>query len=72
MVVIFTIIILITRVSGLRTFAKMYSFDFASTIAIGSILAMVVMNSEQSLLKGAIALASSIPFCIYGAQIRKL
>ena len=41
LVVIFGIIILITRVSGLRTFAKMSSFDFASTIAIGSILATV-------------------------------
>lgn len=59
---IFSIIILITRISGLRTFAKMSSFDFASTIAIGSILATVVLSTGQSLLKGAIALAGIVAF----------
>lgn len=59
---IFAIIILITRISGLRTFAKMSSFDFASTIAIGSILASVVMNTDQSVFKGTVALATIIAF----------
>ena len=72
LVVIFGIIILITRVSGLRTFAKMSSFDFASTIAIGSILATVIMNTNQSLLKGGIALAGIIMFqTIFSFAIRK-
>ena len=71
LVVIFGIIILITRVSGLRTFAKMSSFDFASTIAIGSILATVIMNTNQSLLKGGIALAGIIMFqTIFSFAIR--
>ncbi|WP_430426306.1 DUF421 domain-containing protein [Maribacter litoralis] len=60
--VIFTLIIVITRVSGLRTFAKMSSFDFASTIAIGSILASIILNPDQSILKGAVALAVIILF----------
>jgi len=60
--IIFTIIIVITRVSGLRTFAKMSSFDFASTIAIGSILASVIMNTNQSIAKGALALVGIIVF----------
>ncbi|MGB3776066.1 MAG: YetF domain-containing protein [Leeuwenhoekiella sp.] len=59
---IFTIIIIITRISGLRTFAKMSSFDFASTIAIGSILATVVMNDGQSIIKGMVALAGIVAF----------
>lgn len=59
---IFSIIILITRLSGLRTFAKMSSFDFASTIAVGSILASVVMNTGQSIAKGALALGTIIAF----------
>ncbi|WP_425629045.1 DUF421 domain-containing protein [Cellulophaga lytica] len=59
---IFTIVIVITRISGLRTFAKMSSFDFASTIAIGSILASIVLNSSQSITKGAIALGGIILF----------
>ncbi|WP_028375545.1 DUF421 domain-containing protein [Leeuwenhoekiella sp. MAR_2009_132] len=72
LLVIFSIIILITRISGLRTFAKMSSFDFASTIAIGSILATVVMNTNQSLLKGAIALGGIILFqTFFSFVIRK-
>jgi len=59
---IFTVMIIITRISGLRTFAKMSSFDFASTIAIGSVLASVVMNGGQSLVKGAIALGGIVAF----------
>ena len=54
---IFLSIIIITKIAGLRTFAKMSSFDFASTIAVGSILASTIMNNQQSLLKGALALA---------------
>ena len=69
---IFSIIILITRIAGLRTFAKMSSFDFASTIAIGSILASVVLNANQSLLKGAIALGGIVLFqSIFALSVRK-
>lgn len=69
---IFTIIIVITRISGLRTFAKMSSFDFASTIAIGSILASVVMSTDQSVLKGGLALAGIILFqSIFSLCVRK-
>ncbi len=59
---IFSIITVIVRLAGLRTFAKMSSFDFASTIAIGSILASVVMNGTTSILKGAVALATIVAF----------
>ncbi|MGO1752616.1 MAG: DUF421 domain-containing protein [Psychroflexus sp.] len=71
-IAIFTIIILITRVFGLRTFAKMSSFDFASTIAIGSILASIIINKDQSIMKGAIALISIIAFqALFAYLIRK-
>lgn len=59
---IFSIMIVIVRISGLRTFAKMSSFDFASTIAVGSILASVVMGTDQSIVKGSLALAAIIGF----------
>ncbi|MAQ75045.1 MAG: DUF421 domain-containing protein [Aquimarina sp.] len=61
-IAIFTIVIIITRISGLRTFAKMSSFDFASTIAVGSILATIVLNPGQSIVKGSVALAGIIFF----------
>ena len=59
---IFTIIIIYVRIAGLRTFAKMSSFDFATTIAIGSILASVVMGTQTSILKAAVALATILIF----------
>ena len=60
--IIYSIIVLFVRIAGLRTFAKMSSFDFASTVAMGSILATVVMNNDTSILKGAVALASIMLF----------
>ena len=38
-------IILLTRINGLRSFSKMSGFDFAITVAIGSVLASTVMAS---------------------------
>ncbi|WP_020571753.1 DUF421 domain-containing protein [Neolewinella persica] len=60
--VIFTTIIAIVRLYGLRSFAKMSSVDFASTIAVGSILASIAINTDQSLLKGAVALLTILGF----------
>ena len=60
---IFSAIMVISRIFGLRTFAKMSSFDFASTIAVGSILASIVINKDQGVLKGVFAL-----FCVIGFQ----
>lgn len=69
---IFTAMIIITRVFGLRTFAKMSSFDFASTIAIGSILASIVINKDQSILKGILALVYIVSFqTIFAFLVRK-
>ncbi|GAA3515581.1 DUF421 domain-containing protein [Aquimarina addita] len=71
-ILIFSIVIIITRISGLRTFAKMSSFDFSSTIAIGSIIAAVIMNSGQSIVKGAVALGGIILFqALFSFAIRK-
>lgn len=69
--VIFSIMICITRIAGLRTFAKMSSFDFASTIAIGSILASVILNSNQSILKASVALVGIVLFQFLFAFINR-
>jgi len=69
---IFTIVIIITRVFGLRTFAKMSSFDFASTIAVGSVLAAIILNKDYSLLKGGIVLLAIIGFqTLFSYLVRK-
>ncbi|XMO88171.1 YetF domain-containing protein [Algibacter sp. AS12] len=70
---IFSITIIITRIFGLRTFAKMSSFDFASTIAVGSILASIIINKDQSILKGALALVCIIGFqTLFAFLVRKI
>ena len=51
-------IILVVRLAGLRSFAKMSSFDFAVTVACGSLLASVVLNEDVSFLDGILAVAT--------------
>ncbi len=50
-------IIALVRVSGLRSFSKMSSFDFAVTVAFGSLLAGVAV-SGSSLVDGLVAAAT--------------
>ncbi len=54
---IYIYIILIIRIAGKRTFAKMTSFDFAVTIAMGSVLADAVNKPVSSLFPAFISLA---------------
>ncbi len=54
---IYLYVILITRIAGKRTFAKMSSFDFAVTIAMGSILADAVNKPVSSLMPAFVSLA---------------
>lgn len=69
---IFSIVIIITRIFGLRTFAKMSSFDFASTITVGSVLASIILNNDYSLVKGGITLVAIIAFqTLFSFLVRK-
>lgn len=69
-VIIYFYIMLITRIAGKRTFAKMSSFDFAITIAIGSILADAVNNPVDNLMSGMVALALLLSLQIIISFIR--
>ncbi len=51
-------VIFYTRVAGLRSFAKMSAFDFAATIAIGSMAASMSLMSSVTLASGAVGLAT--------------
>ena len=42
------LVVLLTRLNGLRTFSKMSGFDFALTLAIGSTLASIAMADKAS------------------------
>lgn len=61
---IYLAIIIFTRLTGKRSFSKMSSFDFAMTVAIGSIIASTVLSSSVTLAAGIMGLAM-----IYGLQL---
>ncbi|WP_291959640.1 DUF421 domain-containing protein [Maribacter sp.] len=56
-VFVYLYMMFITRVTGKRTFAKMTSFDFAVTIAMGSILADAVNKPVSSLMPALVSIA---------------
>lgn len=55
---IYAAVVLYTRLAGLRSFSKMSSFDFAMTVAIGSLIATTVLTADPPLLRAAAALAT--------------
>ena len=60
---IYGAVILFCRIQGVRSFAKMSSFDFAMTIAVGSIIASTALSGSTSLLLGVVVLAT-----LFGCQ----
>ncbi len=50
-------LIIMLRVSGKRTLAKMNAFDLVVTVAIGSTLATIVLSKSVALAEGLLALA---------------
>ncbi len=50
-------LVLLLRVSGKRTLAKLNAFDFVVTVALGSILATLLLSSTVALAEGVTALA---------------
>jgi uncharacterized membrane protein YcaP (DUF421 family) len=55
-VVAYTFLVLVLRVSGKRTLAKLNAFDLVVTIALGSVLATVVVSREVPVAEGVTAL----------------
>ena len=49
---IYLLVILYTRLVGLRSFAKLSGFEFASTLATGSILASTAVSESVTLPMG--------------------
>jgi uncharacterized membrane protein YcaP (DUF421 family) len=55
---IYAALVLLTRLAGLRSFSKMSSFDFAITVAFGSVLASAILTREPPLAQSVVALAA--------------
>lgn len=68
---IFIAIILLTRLSGKRSFSKMSSFDFASTIAIGSIIASGILLKDVTPSTAIIALTAIFALQTLIAYLRR-
>ena len=56
LIAIYAAVIVATRIAGLRSFAKMSSFDFAMTVAIGTLVASTAITRDPPLLQGLVAL----------------
>lgn len=69
---IYVAVILFTRLAGKRSFSKLSSFDFAMTVAIGSIIASTVLSASVSLLQGTVGLASVYVLQISAAFLRRI
>ncbi len=54
---IYLTLIVLSRIAGLRSFSQMTNFDFAATVAFGSITATTATSSQVSLTQGMVALA---------------
>lgn len=50
-------VVLVLRLSGKRTLAKLNAFDLVVTVALGSTLATILLSSDVSWSEGAVALA---------------
>ncbi len=57
-VIIYVELVVLTRVAGLRSFSKLSPFDFAITVAIGSVVATVLLTENPPLLQGMVGLAA--------------
>lgn len=60
---LYVAIILYTRIAGLRSFAKMSAFDFAMTVAVGSLFATSIISRNPALLLSLVAFAG-----LFGGQ----
>ncbi len=67
---IYIILVALTRLAGLRAFARMSSFDFALTFAVGTLVASTILTPETPILQGAVAIASIFIFQIGVDYIR--
>ena len=54
----YSAIVVLTRLNGLRSFSKMSGFDFAMTVAIGSLFATTIATGTPPLFQGVTALAT--------------
>lgn len=68
---VYIALVLLTRISGKRSFSKLSSFDFSITVAIGSILATVIISKSVSLQNGIAGLVGIYVMQMFVAYARR-
>lgn len=68
---VYIAVILFTRIFGKRSFSKMSSFDFAMTVAVGSVIATTILSSSVTLLEGIWGLFVIYLFQLGAAFLRR-
>lgn len=68
---IYVAVILMTRICGKRSFSKMSSFDFAMTVAVGSIIATTILSKSVSLMDGIVGTVAVYLLQLGAAFIRR-
>ena len=68
---IYLVLVLFTRLAGLRTFSKMSTVDFAVTVAVGSVLASTILTKDPPLVQSVVALAALF-MMQYGASLLRM
>ena len=71
-VLAYAAVIVIVRVGGKRTLAKMNAFDLVVTVALGSTLATIILSKDVPLFEGVLALAllALLQFAVAWASLR--
>ncbi|AWX45303.1 hypothetical protein HME9304_02316 [Flagellimonas maritima] len=69
---IYLAVMLLTRISGKRSFSKMSSFDFAMTVSIGSIVATAIISKSVSLLSAIMGLTMVYALQLFVATLRNV
>ena len=68
--VIVAVVILLTRLNGLRSFSKQSAFDFPITVATGSVIATTIAGQQTPLMVGVVAAAGLFAFQALIAVLR--
>src|ERR687890_2739792 len=69
---VYPALVLVLRISGKRTLAKVNAFDLVVTVALGSTLATILLSKDVSLAEGlvAFALLIALQFAITWSSVR--
>lgn len=68
----YVVLIVVLRVSGKRTLSQLNAFDFVVTVALGSMVATIILSAEVSLAEGvtALVLLAALQFAVAGISSR--